>query len=330
MFILSILSFSFISSQVDYNEIQAIFDNSCNSCHDDSNPSGGLNLLSYDELMSTAADGVVVPYNSQGSDLYDRITRSDSQSGDMPPSSNDSLSDAEIELIKDWIDEGAFSQPAGCLDSEAYNCEDSEAGLYVQDIGGIVYDNSCTTCSDDTFCTGYYNPNAELSNGICYYPQAPGGDEVVFTVEEGSIHLDWSAFDPPELANLEYYRIQRCVGETCTPLGGPPFQITDTQITDSYDWQNGDEIKYIISVQYEYNPYWGWANEVSTVVLPGSDCLAGDINGDELLNVLDVVTMIQLILGADYDSCADVNDDELLNVLDVVSLINIILSGGIK
>ena len=53
--------------------------------------------------MSTAVDGVIVPYSSLESDLYDRITRSDSQSGDMPPSSNDSLSDSTLVNISEGL-----------------------------------------------------------------------------------------------------------------------------------------------------------------------------------------------------------------------------------
>jgi len=52
----------------------------------------------------------------------------------------------------------------------------------------------------------------------------------------------------------------------------------------------------------------------------------GDINGDDYLDVLDVVIMINLILEEDYDVIADMNEDGQLNVLDVVILINDILN----
>ena len=51
----------------------------------------------------------------------------------------------------------------------------------------------------------------------------------------------------------------------------------------------------------------------------------GDINDDEVINVLDIVFLINLILDEGYQSNADINGDGNLNVLDVVSLINIIL-----
>ena len=51
----------------------------------------------------------------------------------------------------------------------------------------------------------------------------------------------------------------------------------------------------------------------------------GDINDDGGIDVLDIVSLINLILDEGYQSNADINEDGNLNVLDVVSLINIIL-----
>ena len=55
--------------------------------------------------------------------------------------------------------------------------------------------------------------------------------------------------------------------------------------------------------------------------------LAGDINDDALVNVLDIVSMVNIVLnGAEYDHLADLNGDGIVNVLDVVQLVNIILN----
>ena len=57
-----------------------------------------------------------------------------------------------------------------------------------------------------------------------------------------------------------------------------------------------------------------------------STCIIlGDIGGDGLLNVLDVVAMVNLVLSGGYDEVADMNEDGLLNVLDVVLLVGVIL-----
>ena len=51
----------------------------------------------------------------------------------------------------------------------------------------------------------------------------------------------------------------------------------------------------------------------------------GDLNNDNILNVLDVILLVNLILSQQYNDIADFNNDQVLNVLDIITLINIIL-----
>ncbi|RMZ48807.1 hypothetical protein EB821_05615 [Candidatus Marinimicrobia bacterium PRS2] len=52
-----------------------------------------------------------------------------------------------------------------------------------------------------------------------------------------------------------------------------------------------------------------------------------DMNSDGLLNVLDVISLVNIILnGDDYILLGDINSDGQLNILDVVALISIIMS----
>ena len=53
--------------------------------------------------------------------------------------------------------------------------------------------------------------------------------------------------------------------------------------------------------------------------------ITGDLNTDCTLNVLDVVTMVNLILSEDCILEADMNSDTYCNVLDIVQLVNLIL-----
>ena len=74
------------------------------------------------------------------------------------------------------------------------------------------------------------------------------------------------------------------------------------------------------------------SNSQSAVTIPvtllvNDDILLGDVNGDQILNVLDVVSLVNIILnGDDYISAGDMNQDGALDVLDIVTLVNIILS----
>ena len=52
----------------------------------------------------------------------------------------------------------------------------------------------------------------------------------------------------------------------------------------------------------------------------------GDINNDGTLNILDIVSLINLVLSNDYESSGDINEDNILNILDIVLLIGAILN----
>ena len=56
-----------------------------------------------------------------------------------------------------------------------------------------------------------------------------------------------------------------------------------------------------------------------------SSSMVGDVNGDDLINVQDVILTINLILVSDYDQSADINADNIVDILDIVQIINLIL-----
>jgi len=97
-------------AEVDYNsEIQPIFNSSCINCHSGSDAEEDLSLTSYDNLMNGGESGdVVIPYDHANSLLWQYIN-----SGFMPPygSGNDILTTGQINLIAQWIDEGALPEP---------------------------------------------------------------------------------------------------------------------------------------------------------------------------------------------------------------------------
>ena len=97
---------SILFSQVSYtNQIQPIFNTNCTSCH----VGGGaatLDLTSYDGVMSGGVSGLsIISGDNENSELYIRIILPEGTAGSMPP--NDPLSQEEIDLIGDWINEGA-------------------------------------------------------------------------------------------------------------------------------------------------------------------------------------------------------------------------------
>lgn len=57
--------------------------------------------------------------------------------------------------------------------------------------------------------------------------------------------------------------------------------------------------------------------------------IQGDVNGDEILNVLDIILIVNMAIGIqEIDLIGDMNNDSGINILDVVILANIILENG--
>jgi len=52
----------------------------------------------------------------------------------------------------------------------------------------------------------------------------------------------------------------------------------------------------------------------------------GDINGDNSINIQDIVLAVNLVLSSEYNNLADLNSDGTIDVLDIVQLVNIILN----
>ena len=101
---LFILSLTVLEAQVDFeSQIQTIFNYSCTGCHGNS---GGLNLTTYSGVMTGGNTGAAILAGDHASSLlWVRV-----ENGSMPPSGT--LSSDQVDLIAQWIDEGALETPA--------------------------------------------------------------------------------------------------------------------------------------------------------------------------------------------------------------------------
>ena len=95
---------------IDYDrQIHPIFASKCFACHSQEKRSGGLSLYTYEDVLNGGRNGGTVrPGKSADSLLMLRIT------GETQPSMplvGTPLSDAEIALIRAWIDQGARRTP---------------------------------------------------------------------------------------------------------------------------------------------------------------------------------------------------------------------------
>lgn len=99
------------AAQVDYeSEIQPIFNANCTSCHGGQN---GVTLESYSTVMNSVGQQygteIVVAGDAASSPLVDKIEPNPQFGSRMPQGG--SLSSNQIDLIKQWINEGANEVP---------------------------------------------------------------------------------------------------------------------------------------------------------------------------------------------------------------------------
>ncbi|MEE8437550.1 MAG: c-type cytochrome domain-containing protein [Candidatus Neomarinimicrobiota bacterium] len=90
------------------NNIKPVFLSNCIKCH---GSSGGLNLSSYADLMAGNSNHGPVVFPGQGSESIIILKlRGEANFGDrMPKPPAPALTEATIDLIETWIDEGALN-----------------------------------------------------------------------------------------------------------------------------------------------------------------------------------------------------------------------------
>ena len=168
-YIYSILIISNLFSQVDYStQIQPIFDNNCISCHIDGGAYfGGLDLSSYPLVMEGGSSGnTIVPFDHSSSELFNRITLDESDNEFMPQNGT-SLSQSEIDLIAQWIDEGALQE-----NNNSYSIEGRWIlPMFEGDPGNTMYEfldglRYTYYCADENGCDSTYWNSLDTSDAL--------------------------------------------------------------------------------------------------------------------------------------------------------------------
>jgi hypothetical protein len=95
------------ASKISFEEqVSAVFKNRCNGCHNADKQKGGLNLETYGTAMQGGGSGKVIePGDLSSSTLYQLVTHQDEPT--MPPNAP-KIPEAELELIRRWIEGGAL------------------------------------------------------------------------------------------------------------------------------------------------------------------------------------------------------------------------------
>ena len=151
-----------------------------------------------------------------------------------------------------------------------------------------------------------YDNNSEEDFQVILYPN-PDSE-----TGDGNIKIQYKTFNN---TSDGYY-----------PEGGTPTHGCYATIGIENKYGN-EGLQYTYNNQYSQgaSPLFNNTAILITTELPNFDIL-GDINNDDLLNVLDIVLLVNLVLDGNYEQNADMNEDEILNVLDIVLLVNSIIN----
>ena len=139
------------------------------------------------------------------------------------------------------------------------------------------------------------------------------------------VDLEWDANSEPDLAGYNIYRSNQS-GSGYVRLNGP--LITITSYSDD-TIEAGQTYYYVCTAVNDADLESGFSNEVPFIV-PGDGVCPGEVNGDGVRNVLDVIVTMNHIVGnltleGDSLIAADVNEDSSVNVLDTVLLQNYVV-----
>ncbi|MFV1986972.1 MAG: beta-propeller fold lactonase family protein [Gemmatimonadota bacterium] len=99
---------------VTYDQVQTVFDRACTSCHAGADAPRGLGLDSWESVVAGSRYGeAIIPFDAARSLLLGMTTRM--VGGPHPlETGGERLTEDEIELVTEWINEGARS-PAGSV-----------------------------------------------------------------------------------------------------------------------------------------------------------------------------------------------------------------------
>ena len=178
-------------------------------------------------------------------------------------------------------------------------------------------------CTNET--ANNYDPEANIDDGTCEFD-----DGVYFITCDGG---SWQTEVSWDLTNED-------TGDVILS-GGAPFEgsaalepaIYYVQAYDSFgDGWNGNILTIIDSESNEVLSYTleeGSEGMSESFTVEGTGCaLLGDVNEDGTVNVIDIVSIVNGILGTDTEDlmlCGDYNEDGELNVIDIVGIVNAIL-----
>ena len=270
------------------DDILPILTNRCAfaGCHVARGPDG-VDLRTYDAVMAGGHDGaIVIAGNARRSELVEEIVE-----GEMPPD-GPPLPAAQIQLIIDWINEGAKNNSNNETNAASDNPTDAGRPIpsFQDDILPILT-NRCAFAG-------------------CHVAGGPGGidlrtyDAVMAGGSKGAIVIAGDAGESELVTQIV---------EGKMPPGGPPLPAAQIQLIT--DWIN-DGAKNNLDGEADREP-----------PIPPDSSPSPDVNRDGVVDILDLIQAAFQFGQVGTHLAGDVNGDGTVDVADLI-LISVGLSGN--
>ena len=120
----------------------------------------------------------------------------------------------------------------------------------------------------------------------------------------------------------------------------PPIVFDDSDYV-AFDWWETEFsipsfilLDHNMQIRYSGNnlTYWSTYSWINGLLDECGDLcnnefiLEGDINSDDLVNILDIMILIEFVLDSEYNEEADFNNDGVLNIIDILFIVDIIIA----
>ena len=185
-----------------------------------------------------------------------------------------------------------------------------------------VYDFQLILYPDGLIKVNYRNMVGDSESGTVGIINQEGniGQQVVYNNDFVQNELSVAFKGKPDW--LSYNQID--TGDTSLNSGESNSYSIDI---NAYDLSEGE---YSASLLINPEGFFVEVIPVNLVVI-GPDIVPGDINFDQIINILDIVSVMNFVIGSSEPTdiefeASDINQDNSLDVLDIVVLVNIILS----
>ena len=231
----------------------------------------------------------------------------------------------------DWSNAWDYNQLAEITDGlfiMGYNyfySGSSSAGP-VSPLGGFYYDLEYTVSDYIDKTGGQYD---KLILGLPYYGYDwPVEDSLIFSETNGTGQaITYDAL----LTNLSDYNTSWHNATTSNWLSynnnvwKQVWYDDSLSLSNKYEFAINNNLQGIgiwaLGYEGNRNELWGAINDKF------SEILIGDLNNDQIINILDVILLTNIILEIDNDmNYSDINGDNSTNILDIIYLVNIILA----